>query len=459
MRRIIAVVLMLACACNMDPPGGRDGPVGFDVVLAPGQDLGETDPLPFRETGGVDLDLSIAPVGGPFDGWVTVHAEPGRVGGVTGVESSGPRARLNLAEGEAAELTVTITLAYGVSRIWVEDDGYQPTTSPTPACSDGTDNDGDGYRDYGQDPGCVDETDGSERGGTYIVGTSGPIVFQNPRIADVQGTGILSPLDGRTVTIDRGRIVVTRISTEGFYVTDIASDAPAGGANSLFVYNYNTPWHLRECDVITNLSGIVGEFLACYTELQFPSWEVIDPEGRVAEPSSRAECPIPDPVVLDASFAGSDWDMEPLEGGFVRIENGRIGSEFRDCDLNGDGTVSCPGPEDDCATMCGDDAECTELTQYFRYGQYSVVLGGCRGSDCTAVFAVSKDTNPSFWADHHADEVIPAITGVLHHLYFIRPEWIVETGCSDDLVLTGSPLPTWEACVPPYARGEHYDNN
>ena len=459
MRRHIALLGLLAFACNMSPPDALEGPQAFDVRLAPGQDLGETTPLPFSETDGVELDMTVSPVGGGFDGWVTVRCEPGRVDSITGLESSGPHVRLALAEGEEASLSVTITLAFGVSRIWVEDVGYLPTTSPTPACDDGVDNDEDGYRDHTQDPGCVDETDGSEQGGTYIVGASGPIVFQNPRISDVQGSGILSPLEGRTVLIDRGRLVVTRISTEGFYVTDIAADAPVGGANSLFVYNYNTPWHLRECDVITNLSGIVGEFLACYTELQFPSWDVIDPEGRVAEPTSRDECPIPDPVVLDSSFAGSDWDMEPLEAGFVRVVDGRIGAEFRDCDFDDDGQISWPGPEDDCASDCGDDAECTELTQYFDYGQYSVVLDGCRGSDCVAVFAVSKDTNPSFWADHHADEVIPAITGTLHHLYFIRPEWIVETGCSDDLVLSGSPLPTWEACVPPYARGEHYDDN
>ena len=148
--------------------------------------------------------------------------------------------RLTLAEGEEATLTVTVILAYSTTRIWVEDQGYLPTTAAPAACADDVDNDGDGRRDHGQDPGCVDETDGSEEEGTYIVGVSNELVYQNPRVADVQGSGGRSPLEGEAVTIDRGTIVVTGISTEGFYVTDIDPSAPAGGSNSLFVYNYNT---------------------------------------------------------------------------------------------------------------------------------------------------------------------------------------------------------------------------
>jgi hypothetical protein len=266
------------------------------------------------------------------------------------------------------------------------------------------------------------------------------------------------------VTIDRGTLVVTRISTEGFYVTDIDPAAPADGSNSLFVYNYRTPWYLRECDIVTNLSGIVGEFYS-YTELKFPSWDVVDPGGRVEEPTSSDECPIPDPVVLDAVLVGDDWDMETLESGLVRVVDGRIGDTFTNCDMNGDLSIDWEGEEGVCSDNCRANAECTEMSAYIKYGQYSVVLDGCRGADCTRVYAVTRDAIPDFWADTHPDMTIPNLTGTLRHFYAGGSLWIVEARCDDDLVCSdpdcGSDtlLPMYRACVPPYARGEHYDNN
>jgi hypothetical protein len=456
-----AVAALVVVSCNLSPPPGREGPTSFRVVVT-GESLGSaSDPLPFSESGGIEFDLAVAPVGGSFDGWVTVSAEPGLVTGVSGTQTSGNHARLALAEGEEATLGVTLVLAYGSTRLWVTDAGYAPSTG-TPACADGEDNDGDGLVDAMQDPGCVDESDGSEEGGSYIVGVSNELVYANPRIADVQGNGAASPLEGRAVTIDRGRLVVTRISTEGFYVTDV--DGPSGRSNSLYVYNYSTPWGLRECDVVTNLAGIVGEFYG-YTELQFPSWDVVDPAGRVPHPGSSAECPIPDPVILDAALADDWWEMEDYEAGLARIVDGRIGDTFMDCDLDGNGIVDFDGREGDCKDNCDNHPECTEITQYFRYGQYSVVLDGCRGSACTAVSVVTRDVLPNFWADHHADMTIPFITGTVRHLSFGRPPWILEARCADDLVCgdpycgSGELLPMYEACVPPYARGQHYDDN
>ena len=460
--RTTILVAALCAGCDLSPVAGLEGPTSFGVRVE-GSDLGEDVPLPFAATGGLDFDLVVWPVGGPFDGWITILAEPGLVTELRGSETSGNHARIALADGEEARIGISIVLAYGRTRVWVVDEGYLPA-SGTPACADGADNDADGRMDFGQDPGCTDGSDGSEEGGSCIVGVANPLFYVNPRVSDVQGSGTESPLMDRAVTIDRGRLVVTRISTEGFHVTDIDPAAPAGGSNSLYVYNYQTPWHLRECDVVTNLSGIVGEFYG-YTELQFPSWDVLDPEGRVADPESSAECPIPEPVVLTAVTA-DDWGvMEGLESALVRIVDGRIGDTFRDCDLDRNGEIETMGPEDDCRDACGDDAECTEVSQYRKYGQYSVILDGCRGAACTSLFVVTRDAVPEFWADLHADEVIPAITGTVKHFQYARPPWIVEARCPDDLVcdgpFCGSPevKAEWDACVPPYARGEYQDDN
>jgi hypothetical protein len=456
--RVAAASLVVLLSCNLDPIPLPEGPTGFCVEFVDGQDLGEASPLPFMESGGVDIDIVVSPVGGDFDGWVTVQSRPGQVTRVSGVETRGNLARLTLAQGEEVTLTVTITLALSFTNIWIMDDGMAPSASSPAACSDGLDNDGDGLVDEMQDPGCASADDGSEEGGGGIVGVSGDIRFANPRIADVQGSSNESPLVGSAVTIDQGTMVVTTITTDGFHVTDISADAPADGSNSLFVFNYNTPWYLRECDVVTDLSGIVSEFYGL-TELSFPSWVVVDPDGRVAEPTSSAECPIPAPVELTPALVTDFWDMENLESGLVRITGGRIGDTFMDCDLDGDGIVSFDGTEATCADSCAMDGECTEINTYMSYGQYAVVLDGCRGSGCDKVWAVTRHVVPDFWADHHSDEVIPAITGTLRHIYFLDPEWIIELRCSDDLVLEGSPLPMWEACVPQYAHGEYFDNN
>lgn len=457
MKRFLAIAWLLV-ACNVDPADVPEGVTSFQVRFTDGQDLGQTTPLPFQETGGVDLEIAVSPVGGSFDGWVTVTAEPGVVTSISGVESSAEKVRLTLEEGEETEMTVRVVLAYSSVRIWVEDEGATPATSAPAQCGDGVDNDGDDLVDEMQDPGCASPSDGSETGGSGALGVSPPVRFVNPRVASVQGSSEASPLEGMSVVMDRGTMVVTAINTDGFYITDIGSDAPAGGANSLFVFNYNTPWGLRECDIVTDVAGIVGEFYG-YTELSFPSWTVVDPESRVPEPTSGADCRIPAPTVLTSTLVQDFWDMEALEAGLVRIEDGRIGDRFTDCDLDGDGIVSFNGSEGDCRENCDQDAECTEINTYFGYGQYAVVLDGCRGADCQKIWVVTRHVEPDFWADQHSDETISVLTGTLMHKYFLEPEWILEIRCPDDLVLSGDPMPDYQACVPAYARGSHYDDN
>ncbi len=400
----------------------------------------------------------MSPRGRSFQGWLTVTSEPGVVLSVTGPESSTNHARLDLADGATATMTVSLALGYGPTRIWVVDEGFLPATGAPAACMNASDDDGDGLADDVQDPGCASAEDGSEEGGSMAAGISPQITFVNPRISDVQGDSWESPLMGRAVRIDRGRLVVTRISSDGFWVTDIDPAAPAGGSNSLYAFNYNTPWHLRECDLLTDLTGIVGEFYG-YTELQFPSWTVADPDGRVPEPTSSAECPIPAPFALEPGTAGSDAAMERLESGLVRVSGGRIGTMFVDCDLDGNGVVDFTGSDGECRLNCENHAECTELNQYMQYGQYSLVLDGCTGSDCTRIWAVTRDAVPGYWADHHAGAIIAVLTGTVRHVEFLDPSWIIEPRCEDDLVLSGAPLPMWEACVPPYARGEYEDDN
>ena len=84
-------------------------------------------------------------------------------------------------------------------------------------------------------------------------------------------------------------LVVTRISKDGFYVTDLSGQAV--GFNHMFAFNFSTPQgiaRLRSRDVP---ECTVSEFFG-FTEMNFPSYDV-DPlfEGEEEDVSCpRAAC-------------------------------------------------------------------------------------------------------------------------------------------------------------------------
>lgn len=442
----------------------------------PSDNWGESQPIEFTPEG-TTFAISMEPDGGNFSGWVKIEAYPGDVSEIKcnppSCDQQCPGEKVINTNVQIAnvrvDVCVTVKKSFGKSYITAEDIGFIPVPPSTAKCSDGVDNDGDTKIDYPYDEGCAFLNDDSERGGSHIAGISPPIFFENPTIADIQGYSSYSPLTNKSVTVENKfpqQLVVTRISIDGFYVTDLHPKIEGEGFNHIFVYNYHTPWGLKECDTLTYLSGVVGEFFG-YTELNYPAWKIenyvnclkhessAEKPPRCRKPLNAQECPIPEPVTITEQILSNAYAIESLEAGLVKIEHGVVSSNFVDCDYNHNGQVEWEGQEKDCQDQCNSDPSCTELTQYRKYGQWIVTIGGKK------IFVVSRNAYPEFNPMAHKGQTIHLIRGTLRQVEFIEPPWIVEIRCREDLYPNESDeiVPIYRACVPELPRGEFYDNN
>jgi hypothetical protein len=446
-----AAIVAVACGCGGETGVFPPGPTSFRVTVAEG-DLGAADArLPFSLEGtSYTIGVEALPAAEFADGWVAVRSQPGDV---VAVEGAGVvRANVRLAAGRASGIRVTIAKAYGDARIWVEDIGFVPGPVLGSACGNGRDDDGDGRVDYGDDPGCAYSNDDSETEGSHAAGLGPVMYFENPRIADVQGLSSESTLLGRSVTIDRGEMVVVRVSVDGLYVTDREETR---GYASLFAYNFNTPAGVRVCDRLVSLAGIVGEFYG-YTELGYPSWTVNRDVPRPDVPSGPGECPVPDPAELTPAVLDDPIAMESLEAGLAQIGNGIVSARWEDCDFNDDGTVEFEGEEAACADACDAALDCTELTAYHEYGQFGMATAVDAEGNQGKVAVLTRESFPDFDPQANPGLVIPLVRGTLRQLEFIEPPWILEIRCQQDVVLSGTPPPMWQACVPPVPEDEDY---
>ena len=479
-RRIVAAMLAIAAilpaGCTLDAPPlrGANGPTSVRVVI-PADQRGTVDArLPFSlEPVLLTVDLEVidrhGQVDTDFTGWLAIGIEPGDLVSVVGdgVISS----HVPLTQGAARGITVGVAKAFSDARLWVEDIGYQPAEPGAASCANGRDDDGDGRIDFPDDTGCRYANDDTEEPGSHAAGVSDLLYFENPRLADVQGGQGNSPLDGRRVQIAGGQMIVTRITSDGFYVSDIArgeDGTPTGQAipwGSLFVFSYSTPPFLRACDRIVSLSGSVGEFFG-FTELNFPFWDFdpwcaesgdtcVLPDGTRIEPSP---CLIPEPAVLETGVIGTAA-VEQHESALVRLVDvvmpTRMGPEpppvGSNCDLDGDGNVSLTtgSPERDCLSACDADAGCTEWNQFVEFGQFAVQSAGAN------INVVTRDSVPDFDPLEHLGGTFAAMTGTLRHFAPLGLErgYILEPRCAADLVETGDPVPSNSACVTPRTGG------
>lgn len=388
-----------------------------------------------------------------LDGWngsLRVSTRPGGVADVSGVDGIVQR-NVPMVGGRAAGVVVDVTRAFGRARVWFEDVGFVPVDPASAACANGIDDDGDGHSDHPDDFGCAFANDGDEGEGSGAAGVSDTLFFANPTLGDVQGYRSISPLTNESVTVDRGVMVVTRVTTDGFMLTDIDSSSVARGYNHLFAFNFSTPQFLRVCDEVLDIQGIVTEFFG-YTELGFPSWSRIRYEDETLTP-----CRVPTPTSITAERLMSAAGMESLEAGLVRVDDGTIASRFSpelapagsNCDLNGDGGVSFDGPEGDCSDACALDSECSEWNQFVEFGQWSVLLapGGPK------IYVVSRDDVPDFDPYRMRGQPMRAVSGTLRHVEFLDPAWIIEPRCAADIVVDGEPAPSNVACVEPRTGG------
>ena len=484
------------------------------------------------------------PTGEPatdFNGYVRLSLVPGTVVAVTSTTNTYSGRNILLQGGQASGV-VQGTAVYGPARLWVEDLGYVPAPSGvTPQCSNGLDDNDNGLIDYPADPGCYYADDDTEDGGTYSAGVSPAVEYALPLISDVRGAipgptptcstsascganqtcnaggqctcgttadcvsgvcaggvciaaltgGARTPYPNEGIQIaasDPEYLVVTRVASSGFYVTDVGPKAVARGYNSLYAFNFSTPVNLQVCDRITSLSGTTTDFYG-FTQLGFPSFTntytiLAADAGPIDAGVGLPGCQVPDPTVLVPSWlyngAGSKDNtaalLYPYEAALVRLVGFTIAKHFgpnlaysnnfgpgqSNCDFNGDGEIdyTCiatgePGCEGTCATTCDDDPDCSEYTAFATRSQFKVAKGGF-------MIEVDASTVSTFDPQSNAGLTIPYFTGSLTEFSGGSLNWTVEVRCADDLVCpaalgcaTQQTIPSTAACVSPRTASDN----
>ncbi len=504
---------ILSCGPALPDPGRGDrennGVLSVRVLIS-GGDVGDPlHPRPYSDDSSYIVDLAVLGANGlpvpNFNGTLSLSVIPGVLTSINGASATGRVVRLT--NGVATGVQLNFRRAYGETRIFAAEEGYEPAADPTrAACSNDEDDDRDGRKDFPGDYGCRAPNDDSERGGSYAEGASEPIFIGRPSVDDVQGSGARSPLLNERITIDRGPLVVTRISVSGFWLTDtsrVFCPAPGGGqrrcANSLFAFNFRLPDNMRGCDQLRVLQGTVQEFVST-TQLSQPAWSIA-PEGFYTERS--ASCPIPDAVVLRPrmlnamgmatempatreleevlDMADVSTVLEPLENGMVRLQNVMLSQNVgparvtcdaalgtcnfapgrSNCDVTGDNVVDFNNDQENfCANLCQKTRDCSEWTGWVRFGQMAVDYVehqplGIQRFIIAPLFAISN-FNP---VNQPAPGVPATVTGTLKQ---VGPNWIVEPRCTVDLLYATDPRfmappRARESCVTPRTIAEEGD--
>lgn len=331
--------------------------------------------------------------------------------------------------GRAENVRVTIRGAFGMTNLWAEE---WPVT----------------------------REDGLPTDSRYVAGVSEPIWFTEPSLQDLQFDpdvmsldctdrracdNTASPLIGNFVGTRPSRYLVTGITNDGFFATDLGNaTAPAiepypGRFNAIFLYNFSYPQDLMVGDVVTRLYGTVQEFTG-HTQLVFPQWEKEPWSVTREEPLERActedaDCPVnftcPDassgprrcrltarPIDGDLCAIGmvsenayqsanlcgesaSNIHLESLESGWVELPLAYMPTRFRNCDLDGDGDVPNRVPDGEggvfcnaecqCKVECSEEDGCSELSALLTYGQYAVTIDGPRKMK---INVVTRDSTP-----------------------------------------------------------------
>ena len=424
-----------------------------------------------------------------FNGSVRISSKPGTV--ATTAERT-----LTLKGGVADQAPVDILAAFGNTRIWAEDLGYapaDPAASTKPQCSDGIDNNANGLIDFPNDPGCYSAIDDSEDIGTYQTGTSSPIYFISPRIADVRGVasgGAATVFPNEQVEMDAGydsvnntfshSLIVTRIAPTGFYVTDI--DDPRG-FSSVFAYNFSAPPLLRVCDRLKSFAGTASDFFG-FTEINYPAWDTDEWEPSIA---GERPCLVPDPTILTTAVIANNQGLFAVESSLVRVIAGPdpipvgqivspgvtgihvtghfgpglpTGPAFAptdtatNCDLNNDGKVDFTGGgnEDICSLACAADIECSEYSNFVQRSEFRVVVTDTNPK-VTAIIGIQVDASAAATTvDPPAirGKPLKAFTGTLSY-FSGGSAFTIEARCPDDVIqdLNASPPPMDQACVSP----------
>jgi len=161
-----------------------------------------------------------------------------------------------------------------------------------------------------------------------VVRATDALAFEAATLALIQKP--VAPADGSSpyaedfVEVTRGKMYVTGIYRQGFYVSDVSASC-ATGYNHMLVYTYRNPDGVEAdqfFDVfpgyrIRTLAGNVTEFLGM-TEFSFPIVEI-------EKPRDAAELRVPFcPAVLSSEELDDAAQMEKNEAGLVEIVDGVV---------------------------------------------------------------------------------------------------------------------------------------
>lgn len=455
------------------------------VVITKGGDLGLPGarlPINFSPSNAVKVRLEAHRTDGSldtdFNSFVRLSVKPGTVysagDGATG-------RNVKLTAGVIDDVDVSLIAAFGDTRIWAEDVGYVPVTDltrkPPPACSDGLDNDGDGVVDFPADPGCFAPNDDTEQDGTHATGVSGTIYYALPRIADVRGVtttgGTGTPFPKEQLKVDTGYVegtegkpssflfdtVVTRIASDGFYVTDVQDQATRGYA-SVFMFTFSAPQKLGVCDRLRALQGTASDFYG-FTEMGFPTWSVETWDPRVRP------CLVPEPHVFTVAELKDTSTLFRYESALVRLLSSgpvsvHIGAHIgpdkpaapsyaptdnaSNCDLNGNGKVDFSLPDEAaCSKACAADPDCSEFQSFLSQGNFTlVVTDGVTTNKAQGNGGSSPDFDPVSLRGNP----VKAFTGTIRY-FSGGNQFTIEARCVDDIVLdmNATPLASDKACV------------
>jgi hypothetical protein len=457
MTRIRSAIFVITLATALVAPGCTKHhtfpttTVSFEVTFAAadgcgteGTELCEHRASPMAFTASVRALKADGTLDTSFNGTVALSLVPsGLFSDEHPVLPDGRRVEMvNLVNGEAPDITLEFTRAFGEITLLVEDFGYTKAANVLDAAC----------LDLFPAPGCFAVDDDDLDIGTGAAGVSEPIFFENPTIHDIQYTdiqnvldfgGFPSPLFRFRVTVDaesrddvptladcvdsqgqqRELMVVTALTVDGFYVTDVCN-ADGTAFAGVYMYNFHTPEDLIRGDCLIELTGTVEEFQG-FTEMKNPFWVVdVDPDDPE---TPRCADLIPPPTELTSAMLVDDHVMEGLESGLVTIANATLAAEFRSCDLNGNGAIGNSN-EWDCSSDCGDEIDCVVLESYQTYFQWSVNKDGQE-------LKVATRGVIDFDPEENLGLQITRLTGTLRHLDFGRPQWTLEPRDDNDFEL------------------------
>jgi predicted extracellular nuclease len=160
-------------------------------------------------------------------------------------------------------------------------------------------------------------------------------------IADVQGTGDISPLEGQAVTVSG---IVTgdfqendadeRRNLGGFYIQDGTPDANLNTSDGVFVFDGNNPATDIDVGDVVEVQGTVAEYFG-ETQINASSVRVVGSGGLIPFP---VNLPINDTTTN--SDGGLIADLEHLEGMLVRFTDTLTVTNLRNLERFGSVTLS-----------------------------------------------------------------------------------------------------------------------